>query len=122
MLKAELAADFPYGVLLVTDAASTEEIPSWDSPEEPVAVAASAVVIRVRNADEGEVSVRVVDTASDAAGGRIFAGVLEVKSGVLKLSDALGAATTELAVPPGPLAVEIYADSIVEATAVYVVV
>jgi hypothetical protein len=37
VLKAELEAEFPYGVLLITDAESTEQIPSWDSPEEPVA-------------------------------------------------------------------------------------
>ena len=56
MLKAELEAEFPYGVLLITDAESAEQIPSWDSPEEPVAVAASALVVRVRHADEGEVT------------------------------------------------------------------
>ena len=124
MLKAELEAEFPYGVLLITDAESTEQIPSWDSPEEPVAVAASALVVRVRHADEGgegEVTVRVVDSPGDAAGGQIFSGELEVKSGVLKISDALSAATTEVQVTPGPVPVQIYADSTVEASSLYVV-
>ena len=121
VLKAELEAEFPYGVLLITDAESTEQIPSWDSPEEPVAVAASALVVRVRPADEGEVTVRVVDSPGDAAGGQIFAGELEVKSGVLKISDALSAVTTEVQVTPGPLPVQVYADSIVEASSLYVV-
>ncbi|WP_405071538.1 hypothetical protein OG558_19545 [Kribbella sp. NBC_01510] len=100
VLKAELEAEFPYGVLLITDAESTEQIPSWDSPEEPVAVAASALVVRVRHAGEGEgeVTVLVVDSPGDAAGVQIFAGELEVKSRVLKISDALSAATTEVQV------------------------
>ncbi|MGY4773272.1 hypothetical protein ACXC9Q_40720 [Kribbella sp. CWNU-51] len=90
MLTAAWEAEFPYGVLLITDAESTEQVPSWDSPEEPVA--ASGLVVRIRHADEGEVTVRVVDSPGDAAGGQIFAGELEVKSGVLKISDALSAA------------------------------
>ncbi len=104
VLKAELQAEFPYGVLLITDAESTEQIPSWDSPEEPVAVAASALVVRVRHAgegegaDEGEVTVRVFDSPGEAAGGQIFSGELEVKSGLLNISDALSAATTEVQV------------------------
>ena len=32
MLKAELEAEFPFGVLLITDPASTESIPSWVEP------------------------------------------------------------------------------------------
>lgn len=121
MLKAELEADFPYGVLLITDAESTEQIPSWASPEEPVAVAGSALVVRVRHADEGAVTVRVVDSPDEAAGGQIFAGELEVKSGVLKISDALGSETAEVRVTPGPLPIQLYADSTVEAAGVTVV-
>ena len=121
VLKTELEAELPYGVLLITDAESTEQIPSWDSPEEPVAVAASALVVRVRHADEGEVTVSVVDSPGDPAGDQIFAGELEVKSGVLQISDALSAATTEVQVTPGPLPVQIYSDSTVEASSLYVV-
>ena len=44
-----------------------------------------------------------------------------MKSGVLRISDALSAATTEVQVTPGPLPVQIYADSTVEASSLYVV-
>jgi hypothetical protein len=57
-----LEAEFPYGVLLIPDAESKEEIPSWDSAEEQVAVAGSALVVRVQNADEREVTVRICDS------------------------------------------------------------
>ena len=117
MLKAELEAEFPFGVLLITDSTSTEPIPSWDSAEEQVAVAGSALVVSVQHADEGEVTVRVCDSPADAAGGLIFAGELEVSSGVLRVSDALGTSTTEVKVSPGPLQLQIYADSNVEASA-----
>jgi len=117
VLKAELEAEFPFGVLLITDSTSTEPIPSWGSAEEQVAVAGSALVIRVQHADEGEVTVRVCDSPADAAGGLIFAGELDVSSGVLRVSDALGTSTTEVKVDPGPLPIQIYANSHVEATA-----
>jgi hypothetical protein len=117
VLKAELEAEFPFGVLLITDSTSTEPIPSWDSAEEQVAVAGSALVVRVQHADEGEVTVRVCDSPADAAGGLIFTGELEVSSGVLRVSDALGTSTTEVKVSPGPLQLQIYADSNVEASA-----
>jgi hypothetical protein len=76
-----LTAEFPYGILLVTDATSTEPIPSWDSAEEQVAVAGSALVVRVRHADEGEVTVRVQDAPADVSGGLIFTGEIAVPSG-----------------------------------------
>jgi hypothetical protein len=117
VLKAELEAEFPFGVLLITDSTSTEPIPSWDSAEEQVAVAGSALVVRVQHADEGEVTVRVCDSPADAAGGLIFTGELQVSSGVLRVSDALGTSTTEVKVSPGPLQLQIYADSNVEASA-----
>jgi hypothetical protein len=117
VLKAELEAEFPFGVLLITDSTSTEPIPSWDSAEEQVAVAGSALVVRVQHADEGEVTVRVCDSPADAAGGLIFTGELEVSSGVLRVSDALGTSTTDVKVNPGPLQLQIYADSNVEASA-----
>jgi hypothetical protein len=44
-----------------------------------------------------------------------------VRSGVLKISDALSAATTEVQITPRPLPVQIYADSTVEASSLYVV-
>ena len=112
-----LKAEFPCGVLLITDSTSTEPILSWDSAEEQVAVAGSALVVRVLHADEGDVTVRVCDSPEDAAGGLIFTGELEVSSGVLRVSNALGTSTTEVNVDPGPLPIQIYANSNVEATA-----
>jgi hypothetical protein len=115
-------AEFPYGVLLVTDATSTEQIPSWTSPEEPVTAAATALAVRVRHADEGAVAVHVVDSVNDVAGGQLFGGGLDLPSGVLRVSDALGTVIAELSVPPGRVAVELYADSVTEAAEVYLVV
>jgi hypothetical protein len=116
-----LEAEFPYGVLLITDAESKEEIPSWESAEEQVAVAASALVVRVQHADEGEVTVRVCNSPADAAGSLIFIGEIEVPSGVLRVSDALGTSTADVKVEPGPLPIQIYADSHVEASALHLV-
>ena len=116
-----LTTRFPYGVVLVADAGSTEPIPSWESAEEQVAVAGSALVVRVRHADEGEVTVRVHDSSSYATGALIFSGEIAVPSGALRVSDALGDNTAEVGVSPGPLPLQIYADSNSEATTLHLV-
>lgn len=118
MLKAELVAEFPYGVLLVTDGRSTEPIPSWATPGEQVAVADTALVMRVLHADEGEVSVRVWDSESDVRGALVFAGEIDLPSGTLRISDALGGATEDVDLGSGRRAIRIFADPSVEASAV----
>ena len=48
MLLAKLSAAFQWGVLLVTDASSSEQIPDWSSSDERVTAAGSALVVRAR--------------------------------------------------------------------------
>jgi hypothetical protein len=121
MLMAELDAAFPWGLLLITDAASKEPIPAWAAPEEQVAAAESALVVRVLHADEGEVAVRVWSTPEDASGVLIFTGDIQLSSGILKASDALGTMVTEWSVEAGRHPIQIFVDSNVEASAVHVV-
>lgn len=118
MLQAELAAEFPFGVLLITDGSSAEPIPSWATSDEQVAVADTALVLRVLHGNEGEVSVRVCDAESEAMGVLVFTGQIDLPSGILRISDALGGVTQELNVGTGQHVVRIFADSGVEASAV----
>lgn len=122
MLLGELEARFPWGVLLVSDERSTEEIPSWNSDEEQVTHSATAAVVRVMQQDEGDVRVRVWDDETGVTGGLAFTGVLDLESGVLKVSDALGATMLRLPTGTGPTTVEIYTDAAIEATHVDLVV
>jgi hypothetical protein len=121
MLKAKLDARFPYGVLLITDSTSIEPIPSWATPDEQVAVADTAFVIRVLHGDEGEVAVRVWDSESDAHGGLSFSGETDLPSGALRVSDAMGGVAAEADIGAGRRSVSIFADSNVEASAVHLV-
>lgn len=118
---AELDADFPWGVLLITDASSTEQIPDWSSPEEMVTAAQSALVVRVRNADEGSVAVRVLD-AEPGTGQMVFEGALQVTSGSIRVSDATGGSAVDVPAPLGSLRLRLFADDVSEATAVDVVI
>lgn len=118
---AELNADFPWGVLLVTDASSTEQIPDWSSPEEMVTAAQSALVVRVRHADEGSVVVRVLD-AEPRTGQMVFDGALQISSGSLRVSDATGDSAVDVMAPSGVLRLRLFADDVSEATTVDVVV
>ncbi|WP_157181266.1 hypothetical protein [Actinopolymorpha alba] len=111
MLLGEFQAEFPWGLLLVTDAASREEIPTWTAPGEMVAAASTALVARVKHQDEGEVLVRVWDDSSEVLGRPVFSGVIELPSGVLKVSDALGDNSIELSAEGVVEHVEIYAGS-----------
>ncbi len=122
MLLGELEAGFPWGVLLLTDEGSTEEIPTWASDEEQVTHSATAAVVRVMHQEEGDVTVRVLDDDAGARGGLAFKGVLDLPSGVLKVSDAMGEAMLRLQLERGLIGVVIYTDAAVEATRVDVVV
>lgn len=118
---AALDADFPWGVLLVTDASSTEQIPDWSSSEEMVTAARSALVVRVRHADEGTVAVRVLD-AEPGTGRMVFDGALQVVSGILRVSDATGDSAVDVPAHSGSLRLRLFADDVSEATTVDVVV
>ena len=92
MLRAEFQAGFPWGVLLITDAESKEEIPSWATADDQVAVAATALAVRVMHEDDGEVAVRVLDDdlrLDDAQAGRTHRarGVVEEIGPVLARHD-----------------------------------
>ena len=119
---AEFIADFPWGVLLVTDPGSSELIPDWSSPDEMVTAAQSALVVRVRHADEGSVAVRVLDAQPETAGELVFDGILQVSSGSLRVSDALGDAFVDVPTPFGSVPVRLFADEVSEATKIVVVV
>jgi len=122
MLLSELRTAFPWGVLLVTDATSSEEIPTWASQEEQVAFASTALVVRVVHQDEGEVLVQVWDDSSEVRGGLAFSGVIELPSGVLQVSDALGETSIELPFEGVREHIEIFTDAAQEASEVHLVV
>lgn len=48
-MVAELRAQFPFGVLLVTDDKSTDPIPGWSSEEQQVTSTATAMVMKIRH-------------------------------------------------------------------------
>ncbi len=93
MLLGDLDADFQFGVLLITDRDSSETIPEWGSPDELVTASESAVVVRVRHADEGSVTVRVWDNDVGVDGAVVYDGRLRTTTRVVTVSDALGTAT-----------------------------
>jgi hypothetical protein len=122
MQLGELRAGFPWGVLLVSDSESKEQIPSWDTPEEQVAAASTAMVVRVLHQDNGEASVRVLDEAADARGELTFSGMLSIPSKTLRVSDALGEASIDIEVPSGRSSVSVYTDDPMEASVIDLVV
>jgi hypothetical protein len=119
MLLTERHTDFPWGVLLITDASSTEPIPSWARPEEQVTSARTALVVRVLHADEGQVAVHVWDDQREARGGLVFEGEIDTPSGTLRVSDALGKASAELALAPGRHPIQIFTNAATEASSVH---
>lgn len=120
-LLSELTETFPWGVLLVADAASTELIPDWASSDEQVTHAESALVVRVRHQDEGAVHVRVWRGDGTPSGAVAFTGSIDVASGVLTISDALNERVLRVALVPGAHTIEIYTDAVSEATQVHIV-
>lgn len=118
MRLAELTAGFQWGVLLVKDANSTEQIPNWSSPGELVTAANSALVIRVMPDGEGNVDVQVVNDSKEVRGTRCFSGHLAVPSKTLKVGDALGEQNVNVVLGKENIGVEIYLDEPIQATCV----
>lgn len=118
----ELEAEFPFGVLLVTDEGSSEVIPEWGSPEEQVTSADSAAVVRVRHADEGPVRVRIWDDERAVVGALAFDGRLTIESGTVKVSDALGSVAVTIPTKGGTSRLRIFVNSAVEADQVDLVI
>ena len=110
-----LQAEFAFGVLLVSDEDSTEQIPSWASPDEQVTATGSAAVVRVQHPDEGPVVLRVWDSDESVMGACAFDSRLEVSSGIVKVSDAMGTVWLAFAVPPGACRLQVFVNSSVEA-------
>lgn len=122
MLLGELDAAFPWGILLVTDDASTEPIPSWASDDEQVAACDSALVVRVMHGQEGDAEVRVWSVQGEPGGNEVFEGFLEVPSGTLRVADALSEQVLRLSLEPGRHTVTVYVDEPHEAAKVDVVI
>jgi hypothetical protein len=122
MQVGELQAHFPWGVLLITDAASTEQIPAWDSDEHQATSSRSAVVLRVLHGDEGPVTVRVWEGDGPEPGHRLFDSSIDIPSGVLQVGDALGDEVLRLDRQAGSVRIEVLANEPREADLVDVVI
>jgi hypothetical protein len=90
VLLGELEASFPWGLLVVTDSRSGEQVPEWASNDQQVTLGETVAVLRVLHGDEGEVVVRVWDDLSAVIGDLAFRGSLKIESGLLTVADALG--------------------------------
>ena len=121
MLLGEMQGPCPWGLLLVKDSESKEEIPTWASDEEQVAFAATALVVRVLHQDEGDVLVRAWDDNNDVRGGLTFSGEIDLPSSLLQVSDALGEQFVEIAVPTVRQHIEVYTNAVREASEVHLV-
>jgi hypothetical protein len=122
MLLGELEASFPWGLLVVTDSRSREQIPEWASNDQQVTLGETVAVLRVMHQDEGEVVVRVWDDLSAVTGDLAFRGSLKIESGLLTVADALGETSLEIPTSAGLIAIAIYTDAQTEPTEVDVVV
>jgi len=120
-LLATLELGCPWGVLLITDDESIESIPSWASNEEQVTSTSSSLVARVMHQDDGEVVVRVWDGDGALGGSVSFSGEIQIDSGRLRISDALGQAAVIVVVAAGRHRVELYSNSAVEASEINLV-
>lgn len=118
MHLAELTAGFQWGVLLVTDANSVEQIPNWSSPDEQVTTAGSALVVKVMPDTEGVVSISVVNNEKEVHGTCVFSGRLAVPSKVLKVSDALGEQRASVLLDKEDIGIGVFLDEPAEATSV----
>lgn len=116
MQSGRLQAPFPWGLLVVTDDSSTDEIPAWTSDADVVTATASTVVVRVVHDQEGTAEVTVLEGESQDTNLIVFDGVIEVPSGRLRVGDALNDQTLIVPVQPGIHALRIRVNRLLEAS------
>jgi hypothetical protein len=85
-----LEGGFPWGLLVVSDQESSEQIPEWTGEDEQVTSSASSLVVKVEHEQDGPATVHVYKGAGDLAGEPAFEGMLTTPSGVLTVADAVG--------------------------------
>jgi len=110
-MLAELRAQFPFGVLLITDEESTEPIPDWSSDDQKVSSGANAMVVKIRHEVDGPAIVRVWDDDPHKAGRAAVERELTVKSGALRVSTATGDHAVRIPVPAGTVRVRVVASA-----------
>ena len=118
MQSGHLQALFPWGLLLVTDDSSSDEIPPWASDADVVTATPTAVVVRVVHEQEGTAEVVVREGESQDMGLIVFDGVIEVPSGRLRVGDALNDQKLIVSVQPGPHLLRVSVNRPVEASEV----
>ncbi|MCT9932264.1 hypothetical protein N5079_18855 [Planotetraspora sp. A-T 1434] len=122
MLLGEIIAGLPWGLLLVTDEGSDDEIPDLSSEDELVTASATALVVRTMHAAEGSTSVRVWRGEEIAVGQPVYSGMIEVPTGILRVGDATGDQSRKFNISPGRYVIEVVLDPPREATQVNIVI
>jgi hypothetical protein len=110
-MLAKLRAQFPFGVLLITDEKSTEPIPDWSSDDQQVTSGGTAMVVKIRHEVDGPATVRVWDDDPHKAGPAAVERELTVKSGALRVSTATGDHAVRIPVPAGTVRVKVVASA-----------
>lgn len=106
---------------MIADETAREEIPTWESAEAVVTASTSSLVVRVIHEQEGRAVVRL-SRSHDSAGSVVFDSTLDIPSGRIRASDAMGRNGVTLSVRPGTHRVQVTVNNPSEATLVEVVV
>jgi hypothetical protein len=114
-LIGSLSTSFPWGLILVTDHGSTDEVPSFPTARDTVAVGRNCLVVKVEHEQFGRAMVHVYEGAGDLSGSPAFDGMIESASGVITVGDALGTSTVRVEVGEGPTRLQVHVDHPTEA-------
>ncbi len=118
----EMSAEFPWGLLLVSDSKSSERIPEWKTDEDQVTTSSTALVLRDMNGVEGQVRVAVWNDEHEFSKHRVFSGEIIVPSGLLLVGDATGIKKMDIPVATGRNNISVFANEIELANSVDILV
>jgi hypothetical protein len=114
-------AGFPWGLLVVTDPETTEQIPAFANAEEQITSSATTVVIRVEHEQEGLATVHVYKHSGDLGGNPVFDGTIRASNETLTVGDALAERLIRVSVEIGMHRLRVFLNRPANATHVDVV-
>lgn len=112
MLTASLSRGFPWGLCVLEDPRSSEEIPPFAAPGQSVSTCRTGIMVAILHEVDGEATASVQVAPYRGAGVALFDGEITSDSGELRIADATADHEARVTVGEGRFRVQVFVDQV----------